>query len=70
MNVIEQLRDAVERGSRGELGRIAAESGVPFKTLNKIYYGSTANPSYKNVLLLQAYFSRPSQPRAVETRAA
>ena len=54
-NVIARLRQAVTDGNR--LTRIAEESGVPFKTLQKIYYGDTEDPRLSTALKLDAYFA-------------
>lgn len=54
-NVIARLRKAIKDGDR--LAHIAAESGVPFKTLQKLYYGDTEDPRLSTALKLDAYFS-------------
>lgn len=44
------------RKKRGQLGKIARESGVPYDTLAKIAQGKIKNPGVDNIQLLMDYF--------------
>ena len=46
------------RAAKGRLAEIARRSGVPEKTLEKIYYGATANPRMDTLEALRKHFER------------
>lgn len=49
----------------GLIAEIARGSGVPEKTLQKIYYGDTTNPRMETLDALREWFERqPKQRRA------
>jgi hypothetical protein len=64
MDTVERLKETIATGGRGLLTRIARESGVPYKTLEKIYRGDTKNPRYNSVKLLEAYFATARHRRS------
>lgn len=71
----EQWLETVRRrllDEKGNLRRVAAQSGVPYPTLTKITSGAVTNPRVSTVQTLFDYFSaRPEQPSHANcTRAA
>jgi predicted transcriptional regulator len=46
----EKVREALRRIPRAEWDALAADSGVPRSTIEKIAYGVTANPSFDSMV--------------------
>lgn len=58
MNELQFVRRSLERTRRADLAAVETGCGVPFDTLIKIKYGTTANPRFETVRKLSAYFRR------------
>lgn len=52
------------RAAKGQIPEIAAGSGVPEKTLLKIFYGETTNPRMDTLDNLREWFERKPKARA------
>lgn len=52
------------RAAKGLLDQIARGSGVPEKTLQKIFYGDTSNPRMNTLDALRVYFERQPKRKA------
>lgn len=63
MNAISTLRAKLSPLSRIEREAIAAASGVPFDTVQKIAIGATENPRYETAEKLIQYFKRSNKRR-------
>lgn len=53
-----QVREAIRSIPRDEWDSLAADSGVPRSTIEKIAYGVTANPSFDSISGIVGALSR------------